>query len=143
MIGKSGDRKTLAIVLLAVLLLSSFALASESGAICVAPLPKPIPIDGGLSIAGDSTVTCASGKYSVKIDTQKSVLWPTIESVKIEDLNPSERHRVVVLCDTKPLQSFTFKFAEYKTKKLCLFLNDLYWTVQLWDSKQSPWCKCK
>jgi hypothetical protein len=50
---------------------------------------------------------------------------------------------VVVLCNHKPLQSFAFLFSEFKTKELCLFLNDLYRTVQLWESKSAPWCKCK
>jgi hypothetical protein len=54
-----------------------------------------------------------------------------------------EKHRVMVLCDGKPHQQFTFRFSEFKGGKACLFLNDLYWTAQLWAPKQAPWCKCK
>jgi hypothetical protein len=49
----------------------------------------------------------------------------------------------MVLCDGKPKQSFIFSFSAYKGHKLCLFFNDLYWTVQLWDDEKTPWCKCK
>ena len=88
---------------------------------------------------------CAAGKYSLKIDARKSISWPVKASIKITDLDLAARHRVVVLCE-KPRQSFTFQFSDFKNNKdhkLCLFLNDLYWTVQLWPDKGCPWCKCK
>ena len=68
--------------------------------------------------------------------------WPTKDGIEI-DLNVSATHRVVVFCNGKPQQSFKFRLAEFKSAKLCLFLNDLYRTVQLWESKRSPWCNCK
>jgi hypothetical protein len=61
----------------------------------------------------------------------------------VDGLDISARHRVVVYCDKKPQQSFSFRFSEFKAKRLCLFLNDLYETVQLWEPSQAPWCKCK
>ena len=78
----------------------------------------------------------------MEIDAQPVMAWPTKKSVHI-DLDVSQAHRVVVFCDGKPQQSFKFRFADFKTPKLCLFINDLYKTVQLWESKDAPWCKCK
>jgi hypothetical protein len=78
----------------------------------------------------------------MKINTQQALPWPINKSVKIEILDPIARHRVVVLCNGKPQQSFTFRFSEFKTGQLCLFLNDLYKTVQLSEAKECPWCKC-
>ena len=85
---------------------------------------------------------CDSEKVSLKIDTQ-TVPSPIRESVKIARLDLTTRHRVVVFCDGKPQQSFSFRFSEFKTSELCLFLNDLYKTAQLWEAKRCPWCKCK
>ena len=51
--------------------------------------------------------------------------WPTKDGIHI-DLDVSATHRVVVFCNGKPQQSFKFRFAEFKSAKLCLFLNDLY-----------------
>jgi len=69
--------------------------------------------------------------------------WPLAESLKIDGLDLSVKHRVVVTCGGKAQQSFEFRHSDYKTTKLCLFINDPYKTAQLWDHKASPWCKCK
>jgi hypothetical protein len=116
------------------------AFGLETGTICVAPLPQPVD---GRRGAGPETVVCDADKYSVKIDLRQPVSWPIKESAKITGLELAAPHRVVVLCDGKSRQSFKFHFSEFKSQKLCLFLNDLYWTVQLWQDKQCPWCKCK
>ena len=111
---------------------------TESGSVCIAPESgklKPFdPMNG---------VFCESGRLSLSIDKQPSISWPTKESTKIGDLSLEARHRVVVLCDGKPQQTFTFRFSDKKGTELCLFLDGAYRTVQLWDRKGSPWCKCK
>jgi len=86
---------------------------------------------------------CGSGKLSLRIDTLQAVPWPNKKSLKIEDLDLTSRHRVVISCDGKPQQSFRFRFSEFKTGDLCLFINELYQTAQLWEPKQAPWCKCR
>jgi len=48
-----------------------------------------------------------------------------------------------VFCDGKPQQSFTFRFAEYGADHLCLFINRLYQTAQLWRPREARWCKCQ
>jgi hypothetical protein len=111
---------------------------SQSGSICVAPLSKDWP-----ETAGTLGLSCSPNKLSVKIDSQKTVVWPTGKSVLVEGLDLGARHRVVVYCGEKAQQSFNFRFSGFKTKQLCLFLNDLYKTVQLWEPNEAPWCTCK
>ena len=122
----------------AILLSSAFPAESGTGSVCIAPVPeKPLPY------SAPTISVCESTKLSVKIDTQKPIAWPIKESLRIDGLEMTATHRVVVLCNSKPQQSFTFRFSDFKTGELCLFINDLYKTVQLWESKGTPWCKCK
>src|SRR5437660_9201035 len=104
----------------------------EYGSLCVAPPPEDMP---------KTTIVrslCYDFKFAIKIDQQKALSWPTNGSVKIDKLDLGVRHLVVVYCDGKPHQSFYFRFSEFKNRDLCLFLNDFYKTVQLWDPKESP-----
>ena len=114
-----------------------FSSDSNGGSICIAPVsPKP-PQTAAASLA-----FCHSARWTVRIDESAPRSWPNKESVKVDGLSLVSKHRVVVLCDGKPQQAFSFRFSEYHKEKLCLFLNDLYQTVQLWEAKKSPWCKC-
>jgi hypothetical protein len=62
----------------------------------------------------------------------------------LDSLALPTRHRVTVMCDKQPQQSFAFRFSAFGTEPdLCLFLNDFYLTVQLWERKRAPWCKCE
>jgi hypothetical protein len=101
-----------------------------------------------LQNSDDSVVRCApgmcsSGKVSFKIDDQLVSPWPKVESIKISGLDAATKHRVIIYRAGKPQQSFRFHFSEFKSNEACLFLNDLYWTAQLWDPKRAPWCKCQ
>jgi len=118
-----------------------------SGSVCIAPvLEKPI-------LGSAPGLFCESQKLSLRIDTHETVPWPVIpelhenyqigNGLKIDALGTATRHRVVVFCNGKPQQSFTFRFSDFESGQLCLFLNDLYKTAQLWEAKRCPWCKCK
>jgi len=69
--------------------------------------------------------------------------WPKSESMKVDGLSTTARHRVVIYRAGKAQQSFTFRFSDFESSSPCLFLNDLYWTAQLWERKKAPWCKCR
>jgi len=124
------------------LIVSSLVLAfsglagPREGSLCVAPIPeKPDPRSApGLNCAG---------RISFRIDSRPITAWPTKESMKVDGLDQNASHRVLVYCDDKPQQSSRFRYSEFKSQKLCLFFNDLYKTVQLWDDQECPWCKCK
>jgi hypothetical protein len=129
--------KTIVLAVSMVFLLSRVSDAQTvEGTVCVAPIPVEPP---SFSAPG---LMCY-GNRSLKIDDTKAVPWPHKASLQIAHLDLAQRHQVTVLCDGKPQQSFRFTFSEFKTKEPCLFINDLYQTVQLWESRQSPWCKCR
>jgi hypothetical protein len=110
---------------------------SQSGSVCIAPVLKK-------SIQASAPgLFCESEILSLKIDTRQAMPWPILNCIRIGALDTTARHRVVVFCGDKPQQSFTFRFSKFKTGELCLFLNDLYKTAQMWDAKRCPWCKCK
>jgi len=112
------------------------AAGSASGSVCIAPE------SGTLEPLSPTGVYCKSGKLTLSFDKHEATPWPTKQSVKIGDLAVEVRHRIVIMCDGKPQQSVTFRFSELKTAALCLFLDGAYRTVQLWDAKGCPWCKC-
>jgi hypothetical protein len=129
--------KGIAVLLLGILVCP--ALASDThGTVCVAPIPP-----GGPRAVDSPEHVCRSGKLSYRIDSRPAIGWPHRASFELEDIDITHRHRVIVFCDGKPQQSFSFSFDSYKSTDLCLFINDLYQTAQLWERKQSPWCKCK
>jgi hypothetical protein len=122
--------------ILAAFLCSAQSTEPGSASLCVAPS------------SDDPVVRCApglcgSGKISFKIDDQPVIPWPKAKSMKISDLDAAVKHRVVIYRAGKRQQSFRFHFSQFKENEACLFLNDLYWTAQLWDPKGAPWCKCK
>ena len=111
---------------------------SETRSLCVAPNSAETP-----QRCGGAPGLCASDKLSLRIDHFSVQPWPKSESMKIDGLSVAARHRVVIYRAGKAQQSFTFRFSEFKSPSPCLFLNDLYWTAQLWEPKDAPWCKCR
>jgi hypothetical protein len=79
----------------------------------------------------------------VKVDKTPAVTWPDRKSLKIDGLDISQRHVVVVLsADGKPIESVRFKFSEYKSGELCMSY-DGYQGIGLQDiTRRTPWCKC-
>jgi hypothetical protein len=129
--------RTTAIILLIVFLLC-LTLAAEPGVgtVCIAPNSAEPP-----------TRISPGGYYNpatllLKIDKREAIPWPHKESLKIADLDLKERHLVVLISDGKRIQSFWFRFADYKHVDLCISF-DGYQGVQLQEAKSSPWCKCK
>jgi len=109
--------------------------------------------DGGASVCVAPTATekvdrcapflCEDGPISFKLDNREIQNWPKLECLKIDGLDPVAKHRVTVFRAGKAQQSFSFRFPVDGSNSACLFLNDLYWTAQLWNRKGAPWCKCK
>src|SRR5579871_4003828 len=133
-LGGTTMRTKMIPILMAVL--AGSASSGESGSVCIAPVPEtPDP----RSAPG---LFCASEKLSLKIDA-KAMPWPMKDSARIDALDAAVRHRVVVSCNGKPQQTVDFRFSAFGTAQLCLYLNDLYKTVELQDVKRSPWCRCK
>jgi hypothetical protein len=127
------DFFAVAIIVLVVCLVSKEVCAES---LCVAPASSETPQRCAPGL-------CGSGKLSFQIDDRAIVQWPEKDCIEVANLDANIRHKVTVYRGGKAQQSFRFHFADYKSKKPCLFLNDLYWTVQLQESKDAPWCKCK
>lgn len=133
-------RHTAIALLIVALVCPAFSSQSEHGWLCVSPVPARPPSN----VLG---LLCNSGMLSLRIDTRGSVPWPHKESLKIDDLDLTQTHVVVASCGGKPVQSFRFRFTDYKTSGLCLTFQNMfdgYEGMRLWDAEHAPWCKkCK
>lgn len=109
---------------------------SDAGSLCVAPNLAKTPQRCAPGL-------CGSGKLSLKIDRRTIQPWPKSESMRIDGLKITARHHVVIYRAGKAQQSFMFGFSEFKSQRPCLFLDDLYWTAQLWEPEKAPWCMCR
>lgn len=58
-----------------------------------------------------------------KIDNGNKTPWPQKPGLKIEGLSLEEKHLVVFYSGAKPVQSFRFRFTEYKETELCLLFD--------------------
>jgi hypothetical protein len=129
-------RFTLIAFLIWVLAWPATAAQSEHGSLCVHPVPQ-----------GHTYLSCRSGNLSLKIDARQSIPWPRKEGLKIEDLDLTQSHLVVAICDGKRVQSARFRFSSYKTAELCLAFQDMfdgYEGLWLTTAKDTPWCRhCK
>jgi len=75
-----------------------------------------------------------------RIDNGKKTPWPQKMGLRIEGLSLRETHLVVVYSGGKPLQSFRFRFSDYKETELCL-LFDGYGGPDLRQMRK--WCGCE
>src|SRR5713101_6792731 len=101
-------------VLTAFLLCLSLSAEPGSGTVCIAPNSVEPP-----------TLVSPGGAYNpatllLKIDKRKAIPWPHKESFKIEGLDLKERHLVVLISDGKRIESFWFRFADFKSANLCV-----------------------
>jgi hypothetical protein len=123
-----------AITLLVVLLIyPTISAQTESGTVCVIPNSEKPP-----------TRISPGGSYNpvtllLKIDRRPAIPWPHKEPLKIEGLDLTERHLVVLISDGKRIQSFWFRFAAFNAA--CISF-DGYQGVNLQEARP-PYCKCK
>ena len=115
---------------------SNLQTTSATGSVCIAP-----PSSSPATTASPDAPRC-DGNLSVKIDDGTAVDWPRTNSARLQPLDLTPRHRVIVLCDKKPIASFSFRFSDFDEPNLCLFRDSAYSTLQLWEQKRARWCKC-
>jgi hypothetical protein len=75
-----------------------------------------------------------------RIDNGNKTPWPQKMGLEIEGLELAEKHLVVAYSGGKPIQSFRFRFTDYKETELCL-LFDGYGGPDL--RHPSKLCNCK
>lgn len=117
------------ISLLSVLLTSG---QPETGTLCVIPDPP--------GCCDRVTIPFDLKTLMFRIDNGKTTPWPQKPGLKIEGLSLAAQHIVVVYSEGKPLQSFRFRFSDYKKTELCL-LFDGYGGPDL--RHMSKLCGCK
>ncbi|HMC32168.1 MAG TPA: hypothetical protein VKL99_15145 [Candidatus Angelobacter sp.] len=112
-----------------------------TGSICIAAVEAPNTGEKSLSNpAGGNRIQ----HYAVRIDDLPLVHTDSKHGFRTPPLEYARKHRVRIIGDGKPVASFYFKFDEFKTNNLCLFMNTLYETWQLWDMKETGrWCSCR
>ena len=123
-----------AAVVVVIVLLSALPISAEpkTGMLCVIPDPP-----GCCALA---TVSFDLKTLMFRIDNGKKTPWPQKMGFKIEGLSLTEKHLVVVYSGGKPIQSFRFRFTDYKETELCL-LFDGYGGPDL--RHMSKLCHCK
>jgi len=84
------------------------------GTICVAPQPVD---PTGLASPG---FEYDPATLAFQIDKRAITSWPHDEGVTVENLERTEKHLVVIRSKGKNIQSFWFRFDEYKSDRLCL-----------------------
>jgi hypothetical protein len=105
-----------------------------SGAICVLPNSPEPPTR--ISPGGEYNPTT----LTLRLDQRRSILWPHKDLIVKDNLDLQERHLVVLTSDGKGIQSFRFKFSDYRDDRLCIYY-DGYQRVQLGNRTDAPWCK--
>lgn len=118
--------------------LSSPALSGQSGRGTLCVLAQPAEFKPRVITPG-SAYNPATLKF--KIDKRDAISWPHKENIKIDGLDTSLRHLIVIFSDGKRIQSAWFRFDASTSTDLCFFY-DGYGGIQLSDMKHSL-CKCK
>lgn len=141
-----------ALTVTAALSAATFALAKtplpqqpSAGRMCLAPLPTPAKGQGApWRAVGNDNLT----NYVVRVDRQKPVPLSLSAASWISGLDLEVRHSVSIRADEKVLESFDVQFDQvsFRDKSrpdLCLFVNSLYLTWQLWPVERTgEWCPC-
>ena len=120
-----------AAVVVVIVLLSALPISAE-------PKTGMIPDPPGCCVL--ATVSFDLKTLMFRIDNGKKTPWPQKMGFKIEGLSLGEKHLVVVYSGGKPIQSFRFRFTDYKETELCL-LFDGYGGPDL--RHMSKLCHCK
>ena len=123
-----------AAVVVVIVLLAALPISAEpkTGMLCVIPDPP-----GCCALL---TVPFDLKTLMFRIDNGEKTPWPQKMGLKIERLALGGKHLVVVYSGGKPIQSFRFRFTDYKETELCL-LFDGYGGPDL--RHMSKLCHCK
>jgi hypothetical protein len=107
----------------------------ETGTICVLPNSPDPPTR--ISPGGDYN----PATLTIGVDHQQPIPWPHKRRTLIENLDLKGRHLIVLRSDRKRIQSFYFRFSDYRDTKLCV-AYDGYQGVQFGDKYTTYWCRC-
>ncbi len=104
-----------AIVVLLGLLSVPISAEPKTGTLCVIPDPP------GCCVR--VTIPFDLKTLMFRVDAGKKTPWPQKPGLKIEGLSLGDKHLVVVYSKGKAIQSFRFRFTDYKETELCLLFD--------------------
>jgi hypothetical protein len=138
-----GDIVKTGLLAVTLVLLGSISGAAQrgTGSVCVAArIDDPFWKEPATLPNGEIN----SHGLKVRVDGRPVEEWPQRKGLKIDGLDISERHLLVVLDSRgKPIESVRFKFADYKSTDLCI-TYDGYQGIGVQDAtRRTPWCKCR
>ena len=141
--GLFGDIVKTGLVVVTLVLLVSISGAEQrgTGSVCVAArIDDPFWKESATLPNGEIN----SHGLKVRVDTRPVEEWPQRKSLKIDGLDTSEQHMLVVLDSSgKPIESVRFKFSAYKSTDLCM-TYDGYQGMGLQEAtRRTPRCKCR
>ena len=113
---------------------------ASTGRLCLTAAPTPTP--GPKSLA-NATGGLPDVTYFVQVDGGPPIELSRSAGRWVSGLETEESHLVVIRAGAKRTASFRFRFATDEPAELCLFLNPLYETWQVWPDDRCPWCKCE
>ena len=135
---------------ISIFLLGAYALARQSHADNPSPQAANPPDSGTICVLPNSpdppTRISPGGDYNpstltISLDQRPPIPWPHKTPTKIEAIPRSGRHLITLHSDGKRIQSFWFRFSDYKDSTLCVSY-DGYQGVQFGD-KHTTYCKCR
>jgi len=104
----------------------------SSGSVCVAPAFSV----NARSIGTDSSLEATQArKFEIQIDSMDRVLLSDKRCSLIEPLTISKPHTVKIYCNGRRIESFSFRFDQFKSKRLFLWLKEFYGT---WNLTETP-----
>jgi hypothetical protein len=125
--------------------ISTASLGSDLGRICIAPLPTPME---GKPLPWEINNSNGLTDFYVKIDEREPIQTSVSKVVWLEKINSNVNHSITILKGSSSQEKFSFNINSFtfknKFKKdLCLFVNELYLTWQLYKVEQTgSWCPC-
>ena len=132
-------------ILLILSFMSTSSFAADLGRICIAPLPIPREAQSPpWKIDSSNGLT----DFYVKVNGREPIQASTSKVAWINELSPDVEHSVTILKGSTVREQFSFNLNNYvfknrSKKDLCLFVNSLYLSWQLYKVEQTGrWCPC-
>ena len=116
-----------------------------TGSVCLVATAEPT--SGGKSLY-NYTAGIPWPAYTVQFNAGVAVDLPHAPKGRgpgmlVTGLPLHQSHMVRIRHQGKPIESFRFRFDKADRGRLCIFVNELYMTWNLWSAHQRPACNCK
>jgi len=113
------------------------AIGGEYGSLCVAPARAAAE-------PGDKWGWDKTNSYTVLIDDRAQVDLRDKQGTRVIGLNVEQRHIVKIRKNANQVAAFRFRFADFRSRDLCLWFKPLYetWSLSPAGDRRGI-CSCK